>query len=762
MSWVSLEEIQFNHCSQSSIIGRGFSNTVQIATLRGKEVAVKISNFKNPRIRNEYFREKMIYKQIGAADNVCYLEGSYNDEERGLLILEKARYDAWNYLKSQKTIDLHIWVPILQQIAKGIKEAHEKKVLVRDLHLANVLLFSEDGKFISKLSDFGGSVIEGDKADTFAGSIRHSPKEICIQRQSNQPLTNYTRKTDIYMFGMLIFEILNFLGYKIAVNNGDIDKKRIFPQFKSQKEVINFILTTENMKEYLLAQLSNQEGQVREMRSLIELMKKCVEEDPEERLDIYQVMRQLKYIQKKQRARIHAAEQEWKRIIFKNRQFAKKSNNSVSLYSNDELMSCLQKSIRRCLNSDSAFWLSEITLSGNYSAAMARLTVIASEDLSLSHLKLPQFLLDNWNRFNSEPRLFEKLFILFQTGDILASLKGCKTTNNACGASLQFIEDKIEEVKSILSKKPNKELNDDEISFLEAPNEQYFIKLKELAHRCRDTEDFNAEKEGLCILQRFITEIDKQWHRKVWTEMLSWDTIHQHTKDNMNALFTLGSAMGESGTRLRIFHTFLLFTREKYFPPEPEEFPVCTLSRDDVFYNLKMKLDNIKSGNIIANRMLAIYPFAIDRHTARGKGGPRDEKYQYGKDTTAKLKEAASIYGYNVLGWSEDEIAKSHGPGKKWPRNMSIGSPTLLEQFFDEGSLVFNTIFRQPSVISDVNNGDCMYSATARNFYLFWEGRYDSVEAKSRTVMTRHRKTFVDLQKHHQHSPSNFDASLAQ
>ena len=60
MTQVSLADIEFTELE----IGRGFSNAIKLAKFRGKDVAVKISDFSNDRIKNEYFREKAIYKSV--------------------------------------------------------------------------------------------------------------------------------------------------------------------------------------------------------------------------------------------------------------------------------------------------------------------------------------------------------------------------------------------------------------------------------------------------------------------------------------------------------------------------------------------------------------------------------------------------------------------------------------------------------------------------------------------------------------------------
>ena len=57
--------------------------------------------------------------------------------------MERAETDAWNYLKQQQVVDLYFWVPIFTQIANGIQELHERNIIFRDLHLANVLLFPD-------------------------------------------------------------------------------------------------------------------------------------------------------------------------------------------------------------------------------------------------------------------------------------------------------------------------------------------------------------------------------------------------------------------------------------------------------------------------------------------------------------------------------------------------------------------------------------------------------------------------------------------
>ncbi len=80
--------------------------------------------------------------------------------------------------------------------------------------------------------------------------------------------------------------------------------------------------------------------------------------------------------------------------------------------------------------------------------------------------------------------------------------------------------------------------------------------------------------------------------------------------------------------------------------------------------------------------------YAVDRHTKRGKGGESTEYYCMGDDTTDSIRSAADHWKVDISNWTPAVIAKSHGPGRRFFKNQRIGEPTLITQFFKEGSSV--------------------------------------------------------------------------
>jgi hypothetical protein len=64
-----------------------------------------------------------------------------------------------------------------------------------------------------------------------------------------------------------------------------------------------------------------------------------------------------------------------------------------------QVMSLLQKSVRRGLVDDAMYWASELDRSGRGKSAIERLTVICSEDVSLGVVEIPIYLSDQYHKW---------------------------------------------------------------------------------------------------------------------------------------------------------------------------------------------------------------------------------------------------------------------------------------------------------------------------------------------------------------------------
>ena len=73
--------------------------------------------------------------------------------------------------------------------------------------------------------------------------------------------------------------------------------------------------------------------------------------------------------------------------------------STINLYLVDEVLSALQKAIRRTLVDEALFWTLELARSGLGALAMVRFGVMCSEDIALGCPCLPQYLLASRRRF---------------------------------------------------------------------------------------------------------------------------------------------------------------------------------------------------------------------------------------------------------------------------------------------------------------------------------------------------------------------------
>ena len=94
-------------------------------------------------------------------------------------------------------------LPLARQIAAGLKAAHDAGVVHRDLKPANILIDGEDRAF---LSDFGIAFsTDGATLHTRPGALVGTIEYMAPEQARGEPVTE---RTDIYSFGLILYELL--------------------------------------------------------------------------------------------------------------------------------------------------------------------------------------------------------------------------------------------------------------------------------------------------------------------------------------------------------------------------------------------------------------------------------------------------------------------------------------------------------------------------------------------------------------------------
>lgn len=104
-------------------------------------------------------------------------------------------------------IPVPILIDILMQICEGLKFAHNQKVIHRDLKPSNIVVEKKNGRFNTKIVDFGLAKlqIENIKKLTADGITLGSPVYMSPEQCLGLDLTP---SSDIYSFGIVIYELV--------------------------------------------------------------------------------------------------------------------------------------------------------------------------------------------------------------------------------------------------------------------------------------------------------------------------------------------------------------------------------------------------------------------------------------------------------------------------------------------------------------------------------------------------------------------------
>jgi len=210
-----LAGIQIGEYVVESKIGAGGFGSVYRAVhpLIGKTAAIKVLNRQyssNPQMVSRFIAEARAVNQIRNRNIIDIFSFGQLEDGRQYYVMELldgVTFDG--YLKQQGRLALEDAMPIFRGIARALGAAHAAGIAHRDLKPENVFLVMEDdGNVFPKLLDFGIAKLMGDSGlghKTRTGSPMGTPHYMSPEQCRGR---NVDQRTDIYSFGILVFETL--------------------------------------------------------------------------------------------------------------------------------------------------------------------------------------------------------------------------------------------------------------------------------------------------------------------------------------------------------------------------------------------------------------------------------------------------------------------------------------------------------------------------------------------------------------------------
>jgi|GEM_PF-871553 len=152
-------------------------------------------------IRERFFREAQVYAQINHP-NIVSVFDFHSSEEGTYLVLEFIKGSSLAELINGKPFPLEVTFALINEILKGLKYAHDKGIVHRDIKPDN-LLISEDG--LVKVSDFGLAVFEGATSLTRQGMVVGTPAYMSPEQAAGKRID---KNSDLFSLGIVFFELL--------------------------------------------------------------------------------------------------------------------------------------------------------------------------------------------------------------------------------------------------------------------------------------------------------------------------------------------------------------------------------------------------------------------------------------------------------------------------------------------------------------------------------------------------------------------------
>ncbi len=197
------------------VIGRGGMGLVFEArhVAVGRRVAVKILRpeaAKSTEAVARFHREARAAASIGHRNIVEVLDFGHGDDGAYLVMELLEGADLASIVRKSGSLPVARAVGIARRVADGLRAAHERGIVHRDLKSGNVFVSQRDGRDLVKILDFGVSKViafdDTEAPSTREGALLGTPHTMAPEQGTDGRFVDH--RVDLYALGCILFEML--------------------------------------------------------------------------------------------------------------------------------------------------------------------------------------------------------------------------------------------------------------------------------------------------------------------------------------------------------------------------------------------------------------------------------------------------------------------------------------------------------------------------------------------------------------------------
>jgi serine/threonine protein kinase len=178
-------------------LGSGSTAEVVMAKQGSQYVALKMIRHDEKGVAIESLREIQALNLIKSRYVIKHINVKISNHAT-ILVLPLAQMDL-----SQFILDYdYRWLPILYQISLGLKAIHDAHIIHGDLKPANILVFTDECKYVFKIADLGLAQFTHlpQKLNHVVVTLFYRPPELLLHQSYNQ-------KVDLWSLGCILYEL---------------------------------------------------------------------------------------------------------------------------------------------------------------------------------------------------------------------------------------------------------------------------------------------------------------------------------------------------------------------------------------------------------------------------------------------------------------------------------------------------------------------------------------------------------------------------